>query len=670
MVHSTALGLVFAESQDAIPLGSGGKTLCLPVRIKQIYHQTINKIMDRKGWLILFLCGIALMLNAYYAPKNEKKVNEQSIEKEIALEAKMESLSVSEQENEGGRKEELFTLIGKDDEGNNLVAYHFSNLGGGVKRAEFLQEKGVNTEANVTLNRFGKYPIGSLSEGVKDFDSVFFEKVEVTETSVIYRGEIEKGISVEKRWSLVEESAGQGFRLDLEIQFVNNSERSLDLGDYTLYTGSVSPIYSKERQGFGHWFYYDGDFEKDTDLKRGMFSWFQSAPKVHSEVVTGLQYAGVSNQFFAVVASPKSSSGEIWVESGEWKLHDAVKGKTRKDFRLGFGLPDETLGAGEKETVSVEFYIGPKDYNVLKSLGAGKEKVMNYGMMGLLAPLMHWILNTFAGFFEGQVWRWGMAIILLTLAIRVVIWPLYNKSNRTSKRMAMLQPELKKIREQYSDDPMKMNRESSAVMKKYGVNPVGGCLPMLLQIPIFFGVFSMLNPAVELRGQSFLWVKDLALPDTLMEIWGIPINILPFVMAGTMIVQMSMMPKTGDPLQRKIFMFMPVMFFFFCYGYASALALYWSVQNCVSIFQTWLSKKLPDPQLVEGSSDDKPKKKGLMEKFAERMQHMQEEAQRMQEAKKKGQKYTPQGYKGNASSEAVDSTKAPSKRRKTPKTGG
>ncbi len=626
--------------------------------------------MDRKGWIILFLCGIILMLNAYYGPKNEKKLNEQEAEKEAFLEAKFDALVKTDEEKTGGRSEEIHQLVGKDAEGEEKVIYSFTDLGGGLKHAEFVQQKGVNTESNVILNRFGRYPIGSLSEGAKDFDGVFFEKVNATDSSITYQGEIEKGITVVKQWSLVKGKAGEGYLLSLDVQFVNQSERSLDLGDYSLYAGSVAPLYAKERQGLGHWFYYNGSFEKDTNLKEGLLGWFKSEPKIRTESVSGLEYAGISNQFFAIVMTPKSSSGEIWVESGNWKLHDAEDAKTRRDFRMGVGLAEEKVGSGEKETVSVEFYVGPKHYDVLKAMGGGKEKVMNYGVMGLLAPFMHWALKTYAGFFEGRVWAWGLAIILLTVSIRIIIWPLYNKSNRTSKRMAMLQPELKKIREKFKDDPLKMNRESSAVMKKYGVNPIGGCLPMLLQIPIFFGVFSMLNPAVELRGQKFLWVDDLALPDTLMEIWGIPINVLPFVMAGTMVLQMSMMPKTGDPLQRKIFMFMPILFFFFCYGYASALALYWSIQNCVSILQTWLSKKLPDPQLVEGTASDKPKKKGMMEKFAERMQHMQEEAQRMQEAKKKGQKYVPQAYKSTEEAETEDRTKAPSKRRKRPKTGG
>jgi len=163
--------------------------------------------------------------------------------------------------------------------------------------------------------------------------------------------------------------------------------------------------------------------------------------------------------------------------------------------------------------------------------------------------------------------------------------------------MGKLQPIMKEIREKHKDNPQKLNQETMKLYREYGVNPMGGCLPMLIQIPIFFGVFNMINAAVELRGQSFLWVDDLSQPDTIGHVLGLPINILPIIMAGTMVLQMRMTPQTGDKLQRRIFMLMPLMFFFFCYNYAAALALYWSTQNIVSIGQTWLTQRMPEPEL-------------------------------------------------------------------------
>lgn len=237
------------------------------------------------------------------------------------------------------------------------------------------------------------------------------------------------------------------------------------------------------------------------------------------------------------------------------------------------------------------------------------------------------------------------------------------------KRMSKLQPIMKELREKHKDNPQKLNQETMKLYREYGVNPMGGCLPMLVQIPIFFGVFNMINAAVELRGQSFLWVDDLSQPDHLTDVFGFPLNLLPILMAVTMVVQMRMTPQTGDKLQRRIFMLMPLMFFVFCYNYASALALYWTTQNIVSIGQTWLTNRMPEAQLVKkpakGSKeaaavvdDGKPRKKGFMERMAEKL----EEAQNQRDA---AAGKAPSKEKKNPGQPAA---KKPKKR--TPRTGG
>jgi YidC/Oxa1 family membrane protein insertase len=152
---------------------------------------------------------------------------------------------------------------------------------------------------------------------------------------------------------------------------------------------------------------------------------------------------------------------------------------------------------------------------------------------------------------------------------------------------------------------------------------------MLVQIPIFFGFYNMLQYAVELRNEPFLWwVKDLSQPDTLTYLFGLPINVLPILMAVTMVIQMQLTPKTGDKMQQRIFMLMPLIFFFFCYNFASALALYWTTQNIFSIGQTWLMQKMPEPKLKESKNANK---KGWAQRLAERA----EEAQKMRQAQQR-----------------------------------
>jgi YidC/Oxa1 family membrane protein insertase len=165
--------------------------------------------------------------------------------------------------------------------------------------------------------------------------------------------------------------------------------------------------------------------------------------------------------------------------------------------------------------------------------------------------------------------------------------------------MQLLQPKMTELKEKYKDDPAKMNQEVMKLYKDYGANPLSGCLPMLIQIPIFFGFYSMLGTAVELRNSSFLWVADLSRPDTIFHLAGIPVNILPLAMAATMIWQMQLTPKAGDPAQQKMMMFMPLVFIFITYNFASALALYYTVQNLLSILQLYATRNQPMPTLAK-----------------------------------------------------------------------
>jgi YidC/Oxa1 family membrane protein insertase len=189
------------------------------------------------------------------------------------------------------------------------------------------------------------------------------------------------------------------------------------------------------------------------------------------------------------------------------------------------------------------------------------------------------------------------------------------------QRMALLSPKMQELKDKYKDDPTRMNQELMKLYKQYGINPVGGCLPMLIQIPIFFGLFTMLGQAVELRNAKFLWVKDLSQPDTLFVIpgmgWvpilgivgvGLAVNILPILMGVTQVGLMRMTPKTGDPTQRRLMMFMPLIFLFFCYNFAAALALYYTAQNLFSILQFWYNKRQPMPTLEKVAPPGKRKR--------------------------------------------------------------
>jgi len=216
--------------------------------------------------------------------------------------------------------------------------------------------------------------------------------------------------------------------------------------------------------------------------------------------------------------------------------------------------------------------------------------------------------------------NYAMAIIVITIIIKLLFWPLTNASTKSMKRMAALQPQMKAIQEKYKEDPAKMNRKMMEFMKEHKVSPLGGCLPMLLQIPVFFGFYKMIQSAIELRGARFLWACDLSKPDTLLVIPGLnfPLNPLPLLMGVTMLWQARLTPPSPgmDPMQQKIMKYMPLMFLFILYNFSAGLTLYWTVQNLLTIAQMKLTKAKEEPaaSALKGPPSKSPPPKMLPKK--------------------------------------------------------
>src|SRR5205814_2521766 len=279
-------------------------------------------------------------------------------------------------------------------------------------------------------------------------------------------------------------------------------------------------------------------------------------------------------------------------------------------------MPAFQLPPGQTYSAKFEIWAGPKIYHRLARLDHNEAEIMDFGVFKIVSQFLLNFLNWLHGF----IGSYGWSILALTAIIKIVLWPLQDKANRSMRRMSLLNPKIQELREKYKDDPTRMNQEVMRLYKDYGVNPVGGCLPMMIQIPIFFGLFSMLGQAAELRNASFLWVHDLSQPDTLFTIpglgWipflgngvaGLPVNILPLIMGTTNIWLMRMTPKTGDSTQQRVMMFMPLIFLIFCYNFAAALALYYTTQNLFTILQLYQNRKLPAPVLEKVAPAGKKK---------------------------------------------------------------
>ena len=234
------------------------------------------------------------------------------------------------------------------------------------------------------------------------------------------------------------------------------------------------------------------------------------------------------------------------------------------------------------------FYVGPKKQSLLWDLGM--KDVMEFGMWRWLCYPIVSVLN----FFNGIVPNYGIAIILLTVLVRLLFWPLTHKSTVGMRKMQELQPKMKEIQAKFKDNPQRLQQETWALYKSEKVNPMSSCLPMLVQIPVFIALFNVLRSAVELRYAPFLWIADLSEPEGLFAAY-LPfggLNILPILMAVSTGLQSAFTPSTGDKSQQRMMMvFMPVMMLVMFYSFPSALSLYWFVSNLFSIVQMWMIRR-------------------------------------------------------------------------------
>lgn len=276
----------------------------------------------------------------------------------------------------------------------------------------------------------------------------------------------------------------------------------------------------------------------------------------------GLKWIAMEDKYFFAGIVPV---GQV-DEARTWKMQDAsviaFKGKS--------GVNDFLI------------YAGPKEHDRLKELNIGLEHIIDFGFFSIISRPLFWLLK----FFYKFMGNYGWAIVLLTIVTRIPFIPLLNKSQQSMKKMQDIQPKMNEVREKYKKDPQKMQKEMMELYKKHKVNPMGGCLPMLLQIPVFFALYKILSITIELWGAPFmLWITDLSAKD--------PYYILPIVMGITMVLQQKMTPSSMDPKQQKIMMFMPVIFTFMFLNFASGLVLYWLVNNILSIIQQfYINKKL------------------------------------------------------------------------------
>ena len=275
---------------------------------------------------------------------------------------------------------------------------------------------------------------------------------------------------------------------------------------------------------------------------------------------------------------------------------------TKTDYVLK-SVVAEAAFAGVPAKRAYTFYLGPKKQALLWDLGM--KDVMEFGMWRWLCYPLVWVLNLF----NSLIPNYGVAIILLTVLVRLVFWPLTHKATVGMRRMQEIQPKVKEIQKKFKDNPQRLQQETFALYREKKVNPLSSCLPMLVQIPVFFALYKVLGASVELRHASFLWIADLAEPEGLFASW-FPfggLNILPILMAATMYLQSKLTPTAGDASQQRMMQIvMPLMMLWMFYNFAAALSLYWTLSQVMSIVQMWMirrqseqKRKVFEPEIID-----------------------------------------------------------------------
>jgi YidC/Oxa1 family membrane protein insertase len=567
--------------------------------------------LNRTEWLVVILCSVALAwMITRPKPKTETKPDQKPAATAAAAAAGTETNAATPAPAAAPVVPETTVIK------NETAEYTFTNIGGGLQSMKILKGK-FSGETEQVLNGNGyRGAIGALSRAAGDIENLPYTVEEKTDRSITYTA-VANGMKITKLWEMAKpkddgkEEDGWGYLWNLSVTFTNTTD-IVQAGPYYLYTGLVTRLHDNDWIMPAATWYADGDAEEmdynkfDRSTFLGLWETTPKRQEIKKDLVE-MVFGGVHNQYYAVLLSPagevkEESSTPVWMQRQWVTFDDPGRGKvTGHGMEAGVGLDSFTLTKDQSHTWKGQLYTGPRSGSALNKIEGERRQAMHYGWFRTLSRLFLGLLNTF----HNWVTNYGVAIMMLTLLVRICIWPLHIKATRAMKRMSKLAPMMKDIREKHKEDPQRMNVEVMKLYREYGVNPLGGCLPLLFQFPIFLGYYNMMKSAVEMRGHSFLWVQDLSMPDTVAHVMGIPINPLPILMTITMFIQMKVSPQptmADNPqmqMQMKIFKVMPFLFMFFCYNFASALALYWTVQNIISIGQTWLMKLQPEPELVK-----------------------------------------------------------------------
>ncbi len=493
---------------------------------------------------------------------------------------------------------------------NEFVAVRLTDFGGAIQDVAFKKYPATQGSPEAFIfNERHAAPLLAVGELAGLGQETRYELVSSSASEVVYRAVFEKRLEVTRRFSLphATDPKADPYRIRHETTLRNLTDATVPLPRLVLELGTSSLVGANDTGLYLNVASYDGKDSEVTDRQAfdpSFFARFGAGdpnPKTQIEQTRPIVWAAVKNQFFAAIYTPDQPGQSVAIRRVELP---PLPGGSRTDVGITAAarFDQPSLAPGASQTHTGLLYVGPKEYTRLARSDEFKhreDKVMQFDryffnrifLSGLVAPILNKLMVGTHAF----VGNWGVAIILMTILLKLISVPFTLAASKSAKRMAKLAEPMKAIKEKYKDNPKKLNEATLNLFKEHKVNPAGGCIPILITIPLFIGFFAMLQGTAELRFQDFLWAPDLSGPDTVWRVPGIgfPLNIMPLLMGVTMIVQMRITPQptTMEGPQVMMMKIMPVIFTLFCYNFAAALALYSTVNGLFTIGQQLLVNK-------------------------------------------------------------------------------
>jgi YidC/Oxa1 family membrane protein insertase len=520
---------------------------------------------------------------------------------------------------------------------NENARYTFTSHGGGLKLVELVKypetvsarrEKQPQTNRVATLNAETPAPTLAIlgSEAIQG-DGIF--KLARTDDGLRAEKTLTNGLTIVKEFHL-----STNYLVTATVRFENHSGNTLKLPQQEWFAGTATPMGARDDGSVVGVVWHNGtkiagDIGTASYFStKGFMCTTKVAPSEYRGGESNVFWAAAHNQYFALAVMPQQPASSLVVRrldlprpTGEDSKYVSATGPPPQGYEAALIYPPLTLTNNQTIERQVFIYAGPKEYRTLATiadrLNNGLDQLMGFNWSGFVSKALLLGMNWMH---QSLKLSYGWAIVAITTLIKLIFWPLTQASTRSMKRMQALQPEIKKLQEKYKDDPAKLSQKQLEFWRKNKVNPMGGCLPMVLQIPVFFGFLSMIRSAIELRGAPWLWVPDLSQADTLFLIpglgfipfigipgQGLPFNLLPLLMGATMLWQARMTPPSPgmDPTQQAIMKYLPLMFLVGLYRFSAGMTLYWTVNNLLTIAQTKLTRTNSPPPASPGQTPAK-----------------------------------------------------------------